>query len=1235
MLELLHSNRTEKLVEILAGRIDAQRRVGHVLDPVTIVVPNRNLETYLNLSLAQRHGISAGLDFLRLERLAAMAAGDRREVRIVGRAQLRAGLLALFHDDERLTEPALSPVRDYLFGRTPEADALDRAATDLRRVQLSERLSSVMENHQWTRPEQVRRWLTSPDASPDPEAEGLAPELIWQASLWRALHGPEGVLCASAERDGGLPHATLAERILDPRLELWPPAGGFPLHVFGVSYFGRLFHHLFQRLAGAVDISVHLLNPSRHYWDEFVLQGPAIADAEGEDPLHLAEQPCLPLALWGKPGGEHLRLLREVAGGDSAHEDADYLSPGRATILHQVQDDLLEQRGPAEITPFVGSEAEGPPASLQALACPSLRREVEAVADRIWHLIGAEGPGAPLRFHEIAVVVPPAARDRYLPMITQVFEAHHRLPHTTADLSFGARAPLAQAARLLLELPFGRFTRAELLGLLTHPAFDRGAGQGRSASEIDAGRFAELADAAGIFFGRDDRDTAGTYLGPDAAHWSQGLTRLALGQALGGERGGEPELLYQSAGRTLAPEDLGASDPGTTRAFGLLARSLLADLTRLRDDTLPLRQWAERLRTLMEAYLLVDDEGDEADQLKILSAIDELAELDLVGTPVSGRTACGLAGQALAAISYQRGPYLSEGVVVSTFLPMRAIPFRAIFVLGLGEGIFPGAARRDPLDLRATRRAGDLSPAERDRHAFLETLLCARERLSLSWVYRNEKTGDLLAPSSILLDLLDVLEPVLGPEALRLPARADDGRVSAGRFFELVPLRRHQDPACTLPEARAEAEAARIGAALGHEGTRGLRHRELLEQLDDPALWSLLRLPETHPPAAAASPTPGVVSELRELTLSNLRGFLDSPVQGAARARLRLREDEDDEAAAVEDEPLTSSRLQESVFRTSTLEDSLRALPWRDDLPTRTDAAARVIERVRQAVLRASAPRGIFSGAPLHRDIDLVLAWRALLFARCEGPVRRVHVGRSREGERVDPPRLAALELSGADARPLRLHGLTSLLAGPGLDIVLPVDTARISGKRLHRSALRGLLDHLLLCATGEAELCPPRPRRLLLLGASPRKVSFDTPPDPDPAALAAAFELETLETSVVTLGLETLEAPEARALLEGLARQLLDEDHDHLLPVDVISELVDDTLHLEVELEAVRAAVAAVRERAGSAFGGTPSSSYGPIPDPFSLPWLEGEDAMAAIAARFAPLFARLCLLDDDEEVA
>ena len=119
-----------------------------------------------------------------------------------------------------------------------------------------------------------------------------------------------------------------------------------------------------------------------------------------------------------------------------------------------------------------------------------------------------------------------------------------------------------------------------------------------------------------------------------------------------------------------------------------------------------------------------------------------------------------------------RGHYLAEGVTVSSFQPMRPIPFKAVFLLGMGEGLFPTPYHRDTLDLRfipvrlnpkvqgriRERRLGDVSVTERDRYMFLETLVSTGKHLVMSYVSRNDRTDEEINPSSIIQTLTDELE---------------------------------------------------------------------------------------------------------------------------------------------------------------------------------------------------------------------------------------------------------------------------------------------------------------------------------------------------------------------------------------------------------------------------------------------------------------------------------------------
>src|SRR5690606_17692214 len=82
--------------------------------------------------------------------------------------------------------------------------------------------------------------------------------------------------------------------------------------------------------------------------------------------------------------------------------------------------------------------------------------------------------------------------------------------------------------------------------------------------------------------------------------------------------------------------------------------------------------------------------------------------------------------------------FFAGAITFATLMPMRAIPFRHVCLLGMNDGAYPRA--RQPLDfdlMGRDYRPGDRSRREDDRYLFLEALLSAREHLHVSWVGRS------------------------------------------------------------------------------------------------------------------------------------------------------------------------------------------------------------------------------------------------------------------------------------------------------------------------------------------------------------------------------------------------------------------------------------------------------------------------------------------------------------------
>jgi hypothetical protein len=88
-------------------------------------------------------------------------------------------------------------------------------------------------------------------------------------------------------------------------------------------------------------------------------------------------------------------------------------------------------------------------------------------------------------------------------------------------------------------------------------------------------------------------------------------------------------------------------------------------------------------------------------------------------------------------------------------------------VLGLDERSFPGEVFKDALDLtQRSRRLGDINTIENMNYLFLETLMCTREKLCLSYVAQDLIKDETILPSSTWRDLYDYASSLLDSEAL-------------------------------------------------------------------------------------------------------------------------------------------------------------------------------------------------------------------------------------------------------------------------------------------------------------------------------------------------------------------------------------------------------------------------------------------------------------------------------------
>ena len=276
-----------------------------------------------------------------------------------------------------------------------------------------------------------------------------------------------------------------------------PTSAALPAHLAGIAARWRSARYT--------------LNPCAEFWETSPRAGlpqldkkrPVGADAPRFDPSPAKGPQGYPLLqLWGRPGRENIRLLNEVADCDfqAAFDDPLEREP---TLLRLVQGDILRNMPEPEGRRIDLSQDS----SLRVLACPGIRREAEVIAGEIWSLMEADEKRSgrePLRFNDIAVLVAGSDPETYFTHLAAVFEETYGIPFSISDSPFAAESRVAEAVAMLLELPFGRFSRSELMRFLTHPTV-----AGRYG-EIDPGEWLGWCKAVGIVHGADHRTRTST-----------------------------------------------------------------------------------------------------------------------------------------------------------------------------------------------------------------------------------------------------------------------------------------------------------------------------------------------------------------------------------------------------------------------------------------------------------------------------------------------------------------------------------------------------------------------------------------------------------------------------------------------------------------------------------------------------------------------------------------------------
>ena len=1017
---IVHANRLDDLRALTVSWM--QRYPLAPLENEVLLVQSNGIAQWLKLALAadQGCGIAAALDvqlparFLWQTYRAVIGAEATPEHSPLDKQALAWRLMRLL--PALLDQPSFASLQRFLAGDD-----------DLRkRHQLAERLADLYDQYQVYRADWLDDWAAGRDqlrrsngtAQPLDTADG------WQAALWRAVLADVGPGALQQSRTG-----VHQQFLADLRAASERPAG-VPrrIVVFGISSLPAQTLEALAMLARFSQVLLCVHNPCRHHWIDIVADKDLLrhayrrqAQRPGAAVPAAAEHGQPLLAAWGKQGRDYINLL------DSYDDPASYqglfatVNGGRidlfseepaTSLLAQLQDDILELR------PLSESRARWPavePArdrSLRFHIAHSAQREVEILHDQLLARFSADPTLTP---RDVIVMVPDI--NAYAPHIEAVFGQLERqdprfIPFTLADQGRRGREPLLIALEHLLRLPHSRFAVSDILDLLDVPALRARFGIGES----DLPTLQRWIEGAGIRWGLDarQRESLDMPAGLEQNTWRFGLRRMLLGYA---------------SGRAPA---LGAIEPydevaGLEAALTGPLLSLLEHLEVARQDLLQPatpQQWAERLQALLKVFFLACDETDElllGQLLKLLEDwLDTCAQAAFAAPlPLGVVHEAWLAGMEQGGLSQR---FLAGAVNFCTLMPMRAIPFRVVCLLGMNDGDYP--RQQVPVDfdlMRHDYRPGDRSRREDDRYLLLEALLSAREQLYVSWVGRNIRDNSERVPSVLVGQLRDHLAA-----GWRLQGAADDADALLA--------------ALTLEHPLQPFSPAYFSGQPGPDGLFTYSRE-----------WRAVHDPHVQ------QPLPGLLPALQQdtpLSLRQLAGFLRDPVAAFFAQRLKVHFD-DNALAGCDDEPFALDGLENWQYQ----DDLSQALKgWVEQHYDPQQAAAQLQDNLQRLQREGKLPLAGFGALTASRLGDGLPE----LLARYHASLQEWHLSLGGQVE---------LHCAAATAAP----GLADWLGGlrrnaRGELALLQLDSKKLcsdSGYRWH-NLIRPWVRHLALQLGGE-----------------------------------------------------------------------------------------------------------------------------------------------------------------------
>ncbi len=773
----LHGDRLEDLAQAIQAWLQQ-----YPLDPLEdeiFLVQSNGIAEWLQGNLARREGICTATRML----LPGQFLWDCYH-RVLGEAQvplhspwerntLRWRLLRLLPD--LIRDSQFFPLAAYMrqSGQSP-----------LGYLELAKLLADLLDQYQVYRADWLDLWSTGSNLFLDGRGNTspLPEEQRWQPLLWQILVRDIARYGHSALPGRNQIHQAFLERLKHGG----KPAKPLPRRavLFGAAAIPAQTLEALRLLGEHMQILAAIPNPCRYHWadiisgSEILQRYPRMRTPTTGHSAPPVEDPFGPplLAAWGRQGRDFMNLLDQYGETQQHHPERAvsrinlFSEDHGSTLLRQLQVQIRD----LDTGPVAPPEADD--RSLMFHECHGPMRELEILQDE---LLGRLADGT-LQPRDIIVMVPDIRR--FAPLVRAVFDRYpqkdpRHIPYHIVDLQAEDQSSLLRAVEWLLHLPQSRCRQSEIRTFLDCPAV-------RQRLGIDAEQLSRIfhwLEASGWRWGLSAEHREALDLGAcgdqNTGHFA--LQRLMLGYASG------PNSHFSGI------EALG--EPGGLEAELLgplwdLQERLEYWRKQLGDPWRP-DVWAQQARQMLGDFFVASDSGDSAMLESLESALALWQEeCHLAGLEASLPLAV-FRDAWLEAVNGKdlRGRFLGGGITFCTLLPMRAIPYQMVCLLGMNDGDYPRAGYRQDFDLMTLPgmgRAGDRSRRDDDRYLMLEALLSARQALHVSWTGRDPRSHQTLLPSLLVSQLRDQVRQCWGNATLEARTLLHPMHPYSSRYLE-------------------------------------------------------------------------------------------------------------------------------------------------------------------------------------------------------------------------------------------------------------------------------------------------------------------------------------------------------------------------------------------------------------------------------------------------------------------